>query len=542
MYIKGYLISFLAFLVLLGIVPVITLLIQFILVGFHGIKNHYSKCKPYTPKVAIIIPVWNEEDVIASSIDSLMKLTYPADCLRIYAVDDVSSDNTPHIIEAKTKQYPNQVFNLRRPEKIDFGKAAVINHGLKVILNEPWAEAIMIIDADVMFERNTLIKMTRHLADPEVYAVTAYIKEGLIPGNLISHFIGFEYIVAQAAARRAQNVLGVMACLAGGAQLHKRENVIELGGRIDTTTLAEDTYTTIATQLNNHKVIFEGNAIAIAEEPDRINDLWKQRFRWAEGNVQITRFFKKIWFRHKTPGDLGSIFFGLIWFSTLLMPIGMIITSISLNILFFLDPKMSWALFRLFSLTSLFSYLFTTFYSFSIDPQTSKRVWFAGLMFPGVMSLLNMFIAVAPAEVEFIIQNISGLSNWSLYESYLMIWMNTWIALCMFFAWLVYRLDGTRMPSQITNSLLLFVGYGPLLCSITFAAYISQFTKRPMKWNKTIKTGKAQQKMELHFEKYNFKKTLLLDKKQEIRLFFYELFFLGLLVFLCFLHHYFDLS
>ena len=90
--------------------------------------------------------------------------------------------------------------------------------------------------------------MTRHLAEPAVGAVTAYIKEGSRPGNYLTRFIGYEYITAQAAARRGQNVLGAIACLAGGAQLHTRVNLVARGGRIDTSSLAEDTITTFQTQ------------------------------------------------------------------------------------------------------------------------------------------------------------------------------------------------------------------------------------------------------------------------------------------------------
>ncbi|EHL31986.1 glycosyltransferase family 2 protein [Legionella drancourtii] len=517
---QGLLINFLSMLVLLGLIPLFVLFAQLSLVGLHGLKNHYAKCKNYTPRVVIIIPVWNEEDVISLSIDSLMRLHYPADSLRIYAVDDVSTDRTPEIIAAKALQYPNRVFNIRRHAKIDFGKAAVINHGLNIILQDTWAEAIMIIDADVMLETNTLIRMTRHLADQEVSAVTAYIKEGQVPGNLLTHFIGFEYIVAQAATRRAQNVLGVMACLAGGAQLHTRASIEQIGGRIDTSTLAEDTYTTFSTQLHNNKVIFDGNAIAIAEEPTYISDLWKQRFRWAEGNVQITRHFKKIWFHRNTPGGLGGIFFGLIWFCTLLTPLAMIIASIALNVLYFLNASVSWQLFQIFSLLSFLSYLFTTFYSFSIDPGTAKRVWFAGMMLPGLLSLLNMMAAVFPYHAGLLIHQYFPTTWAQFYDRYFLIWANSWISLCMFFAWIVYRLDRANVPQKITNSLLLIVGYGPLLCVITFAAYISQFFNREMKWNKTIKTGKATQIRKIHSSPYNFNKILAADKKEEFHLFF----------------------
>ncbi|WP_058534894.1 glycosyltransferase family 2 protein [Legionella saoudiensis] len=536
------LINFLSFLALLGIIPVITLFLQFLLVGIHGLKNHYSKCKNYTPRVAIIIPVWNEEDVIAFSIDSLMSLNYPYECLRVYAIDDVSTDKTPQILAAKSLEYPNHVFNVRRTEKIDFGKAAVVNHGLKTILNDPWAEAIMIIDADVMFEKNTLLRMTRHFADPKISAVTAYIKEGQNPGNIITRSIGFEYIVSQAATRRAQNVLGVMACLAGGAQLHTRANIEQLGGKVDTSTLVEDTYTTFQTQLNNNKVLFDGNAIAIAEEPGDISSLWRQRFRWAEGNIQIIRKFKKIWFHPKAPGGLGGIFFGLIWFSTVLMPIIMIGTSVALNILYFLNSSLSWQFFRIFSLVSFTSYLFTTFYSFCIDPKTAKRVWFEGIMFPGLISLFNMLVAVFPDHMTWLIHQYGSSELTYLYDHYFLLWANSWISLCMFFAWITYRLDRANVSQKITSPLLLLVGYGPLLCVITLAAYLMQFFHREMKWNKTIKTGKVEAKKKSLTQTYDFKKILAADQKEERRLFYYEVLLLLILITFCVLHRYYGFS
>ncbi|MFJ1267354.1 glycosyltransferase [Legionella lytica] len=536
------LIDFLSFLALLGAVPVITLFLQFLLVGIHGLKNHYSQCKNYTPRVAIIIPVWNEEDVIGFSIDSLMSLNYPYECLRVYAVDDVSTDKTPVILAAKSLEYPEHVINVRRNEKIDFGKAAVVNHGLKTILSDSWAEAIMIIDADVMFEKNTLLRMTRHFADPQISAVTAYIKEGQNPGNFISRSIGFEYIVAQAATRRAQNVLGVMACLAGGAQLHTRANIEQLGGKVDTSTLVEDTYTTFKTQLNNNKVLFDGNAVAIAEEPGDITSLWRQRFRWAEGNVQIIRKFKNIWFRPSAPGGLGGIFFGLIWFSTVLMPLIMITTSIALNALYFLNTALSWQFFRIFSLISFAAYLFTTFYSFCIDPKTSRRVWFEGIIFPGVISLVNMLVAVFPTQATLLIHQYGSAELIYIYDHYFLLWANSWISLCMLCAWILYRLDRAGVTQKITTPLLLLVGYGPLLCVITLAAYSVQFFHREMKWNKTIKTGKVEPRKKSHAVAYDFQKILAADQKEERRLFYYEVLILLILIIFCVLHRYYGLS
>ena len=92
-------------------------------------------------------------------------------------------------------------------------------------------------------------------------------------------------------------MLGALACLAGGAQLHSRANLVALGGRIDTASLAEDTITTFETQLRGRRVVFEPHAICWAEEPGSVAALWKQRLRWARGNVQVTRRYRRLWFR-----------------------------------------------------------------------------------------------------------------------------------------------------------------------------------------------------------------------------------------------------
>ena len=62
-------------------------------------------------------------------------------------------------------------------------------------------------------------------------------------------------------------MLGAQACLAGGAQLIRRESLEAIGGQIDTITLAEDTVTTFNVQLAGHRVVFEPHAIVWAEEP-----------------------------------------------------------------------------------------------------------------------------------------------------------------------------------------------------------------------------------------------------------------------------------
>src|SRR5262245_17159791 len=125
-------------LVVLGMVPTLASFAQFLGVGLHGVWNHYSKCSDYTPRVAFLLPAWNEADVLAASIDSLMSIDYPTGAWRIYVIDDASTDHTPDIMCEKMAQYPGSVFHLRR-ETGGQGKAHTLNHGIKTVLAEGWA-------------------------------------------------------------------------------------------------------------------------------------------------------------------------------------------------------------------------------------------------------------------------------------------------------------------------------------------------------------------------------------------------------------------
>jgi cellulose synthase/poly-beta-1,6-N-acetylglucosamine synthase-like glycosyltransferase len=473
----------------LGMIPTLSSFVQFLIIGWHGVRNNYAACRDYTPRVAFVLPAWNEADVIGSSIDSLMSLSYLPGAWRIYVVDDASTDRTPAVMREKMAQYPGSVFHLRR-EVGGQGKAHTLNHGLKTILAEDWAEAVMIMDADVLFEPLTLRRMARHLADPTVGGVTAYVKEGSQPGNLLTRFIAFEYITAQAAARRAQNILGVLACMAGGAQLHSRENLIAIGGAIDTSTLAEDTYTTFKTQLSGRRVVFDGNAVVWAEEPDSVTALWKQRLRWGRGNLQLSAAFRNLWFRPGRHGRLGSVAFGVLWFAVALMPVFMIMSSIGVIGLYFLRPPWAWIAFTILWSATFVAYLFETLFSFAIDPATGRRTWFEGLAFPGVISVCIMLIAVSRLPL------LSGAADW--IEAGHWSWRDipvqlilAWTGISTVAAWLVYRLDGVGAPKWLRNIFLVLVGYGPLVCAVAFAAIIAEFRKTDQRWDKTIKSGKA---------------------------------------------------
>jgi cellulose synthase/poly-beta-1,6-N-acetylglucosamine synthase-like glycosyltransferase len=481
----------LAALVFMGVVPLIAGIFQFGLAGLHYFRRRSYVEGDVYPRVAVVIPAWNEAAVIERTLDHLARLEYPRDRLRIYVVDDASTDETPERVQAKALEYPGLVFHLRR-ERGGEGKAATINHGLRQIRAEDWYDAILVIDADVIFTASSLRRMARHLADPAVGAATAYIKEGSQPANFMNRFIAYEYVTAQAAARRAQNMLGVQACLAGGAQLIRRESLDAIGGAIDTTTLAEDTVTTFRIQLAGKRVVFEPYAIVWAEEPRGVDALWKQRLRWARGNVQVTRMFGSVWLRPWRPGGLGRLSFALIWFSVLLMPIFLICSSSGLITLFLTDPAFARQVFRGLWAINVVAYLFITLSSFSIDPATARICWREGLAFPGIVSLLVMLYSVVPrpfvADGNFLLRTVGIHPSTQLGDA-LTVFAYAWLTGSMVAAAAIRRIERRRWLAWLSGPLLYVVGYGPLQCAVTANAYIKELRGAEMRWDKTEKLG-----------------------------------------------------
>ena len=477
---------FLVAVVLAGALPQVAGAWQFLLAACHRWRNHYGACEPAFPRTAVLIPAWNEGLVIGASIDRLMAAEYPPESLRVYVVDDASTDDTPAVVKAKGAQYPGRVIHLRR-EQGGQGKAHTLNHGLGVVLGDDWMQALLITDADVIFEPAALRTMTRHLADPRVGAVTCYIKEGSRPGNYLTRFIGYEYVTAQAAARRGQNVLGALACLAGGAQLHARSSLVALGGQIDTGSLAEDTITTFETQLRGRRVVFEPHATCWAEEPDTVAGLWKQRLRWARGNVQVTVRYRGLWFRPRRGQRLGGLTFGVLWFSLFLQPVLMITSSAALLTLYFTGSPRAWPAFHLLWVANAASYLFITGFALLMDPQTRRHTWRQAVLFPGLVNLAIIAESCfpRPAHAAAHALHVSGRA-----AAVVAVFSYAWLAASLAAGYLVKAAEPHRGGRVVSMTLLYLAGYGSLLCACTFASYVKEARRADMGWDKTVKTGR----------------------------------------------------
>ena len=105
---------------------------QYLLMSVHSRSRPYAKAAELYPRVAVVLPAWNEGAVIERTLVRLMEMDYPRECVRVYVVDDASTDETPEIAARLAARHPGSIVNLRR-ENGGEGKAQTINHGLQEI-------------------------------------------------------------------------------------------------------------------------------------------------------------------------------------------------------------------------------------------------------------------------------------------------------------------------------------------------------------------------------------------------------------------------
>ena len=210
-----------------------------------------------------------------------------------------------------------------------------------------------------------------------------------------------------------------------------------------------------------------------AEEPGGIGALWRQRLRWARGNIQVTRKFRASGSGRRRGNRLGSISFGLMWFCLLLLPVFMVCASASLVTLFFIDNPLAWTAFHVLWLMNVVTYVFITSFTLLIDPQSARRTWKEALLFPGLVNVVILLAAILPGPLslaghEPAVRRGRRRSPAAWIHG-VELFTYIWLAACMGVAYLG-KVAETRRLGWFTGPLFVYVGgYGPLLCAITAA-------------------------------------------------------------------------
>lgn len=121
------------------------------------------------PKISVIIPVYNKQDYISDTLQSIENQTL--NNIEVICVDDGSTDNSLNVI----KNFNNYSFKLEILKQNNFGAGIARNKGLKIAKGE----YISFLDADDLFEdSHALEKMYNHANSSNANMVSANLHAG----------------------------------------------------------------------------------------------------------------------------------------------------------------------------------------------------------------------------------------------------------------------------------------------------------------------------------------------------------------------------
>ena len=108
-----------------------------------------------TQKVSVVVPVYNEQETLASVIGQVLRVP---EVLEVLIVDDGSSDNTPHVIRHLVETNPS-VRSLRLEQNM--GKTAALKAGFAATQGE----VVIVQDADLEYDPGEMQEVFRPILE-----------------------------------------------------------------------------------------------------------------------------------------------------------------------------------------------------------------------------------------------------------------------------------------------------------------------------------------------------------------------------------------
>jgi hyaluronan synthase len=241
------------------------------------------------PTCTVIVPAYNEGKQVWATLMSLAKSDYPTHKLELLAIDDGSKDDTWEWMQKAKRELGDRVSIFQQPQ--NKGKRHALYRGFNI----GSGEVFVTVDSDSEVTKETL----RNLVSPFVVnekcgAVAGNIrvlnngKKAMLPKMLdVSFVLSFEFV------RSAESSLESVLCTPGALAAYRRQAVFGcleewinqtfMGQASD---IGEDRAMTNMILKQGYHVLFQRNAFAYTNVPEKYTGLYKMFIRWGRSNVR----------------------------------------------------------------------------------------------------------------------------------------------------------------------------------------------------------------------------------------------------------------
>lgn len=282
----------------------------------HGASFRVKNFASYQPPVSILVPAYNEERTILTTVRSLLRLSYPN--FEIVIVNDGSTDNTLQLVvkEFGLVEFPEayrsrlhtepvkRIFasphngRVRVVDKQNGGKADALNAGI----NTARYPLFCAVDADCILQEDSLARVVQpFLEDSTVIATGGVIRivngckvqNGLmsevdLPNKMLPLVQTVEYLRAFLFGRLGWSPINALLIISGAFGVFYKERVIAAGG-YKSGLIGEDMemvvrlHDRMRKEKRPYKIAFVPDPICWTEVPSDLRSLYNQRVRWQQG-------------------------------------------------------------------------------------------------------------------------------------------------------------------------------------------------------------------------------------------------------------------
>jgi cellulose synthase/poly-beta-1,6-N-acetylglucosamine synthase-like glycosyltransferase len=281
-----------------------------------AVSTKYGKKAPIKPQpskeyplISVVIPTYNEEQIIASRLDSLIKTKYPADRMEVVVVDS-SSDRTPEILESYARRYPmiRIIHDMERR-----GLATALNQAFRACSGE----IVVKSDSDLTLAEDTLNIAVSHFADPRVGAVTGRVNVANSGAANEVTYRGLHDKI-QLAESQLDSVFMAHTFSAYRRHLMKEYKEKEYG---------DETIQTLHIRKQGYKVVHDPDVKFYEDYPEDGKERLRQKIRRSEGLTRVLLENKAMLFNKKY-GKFGTYVIPSNFFMFIVSPVLLLATPV----------------------------------------------------------------------------------------------------------------------------------------------------------------------------------------------------------------------
>ena len=274
----------------------------------------------FTPSVSIVIPCFNEEEMIQRTILGCLNQDYPMDKLEVIVVDDCSNDRsfekiTQIIEELKIKEArydtANRIRYIRQEE--NYGKREAMAKGTLMARHE----LMVFVDSDSFLDPFAIRNVVQPFKDEKMGGVSGRTDVANTFHNALTKMQAVRYYIAFRIMKAAESYFDAVTCLSGPLSCYRRELVMKyldawrnqrfLGEKA---TFGDDRSMTNFI-LRHSRTCYQDTAICATIVPHSHKIFLRQQMRWKRSWLRESLIAARFMWR-KEPFMAISFYMGLL--------------------------------------------------------------------------------------------------------------------------------------------------------------------------------------------------------------------------------------